>query len=66
LPFLLSAALVGFGLYVRLNIDETPVFSEEKSRHLVPKAPLAELLRLQRREIALAAGSAIGCFSLPC
>jgi metabolite-proton symporter len=59
LPFLISAALIGIGLYVRLNIGETPVFAEEKARNLVPKAPLAELLRLQRREIALAAGSVL-------
>jgi MFS family permease len=57
IPFLISAALIGVGLYVRLNIDETPVFAEEKARNLVSKAPLAEVLRLQRREIALAAGS---------
>jgi metabolite-proton symporter len=65
LPFLTSAALIGIGLYVRLKIDETPVFAEEKARNVVPKAPLAELLRLQRREVALAAGSALGLFSLP-
>jgi metabolite-proton symporter len=66
LPFLLSAALIGVGLYVRLNIDETPVFAEEKTCNLIPKAPLAELLRFQRREIALAAGSFLGYFSFPC
>jgi metabolite-proton symporter len=64
LPFLLSVALVGIGLYVRLNIDETPVFAEEKASRSIPKAPLAELLRLQRREIVLAAGSFLGCNSL--
>jgi metabolite-proton symporter len=63
LPFLMSAALIGIGLYVRLNIDETPVFAEEKARDLVLKAPLAELLRLQRREIALAAGSVLGSYA---
>jgi MFS family permease len=63
LPFLFSAALIGIGLYVRLNIEETPVFAEEKARNLVPKAPLAEVVRLQRREIALAAGSFLGCFT---
>ncbi|MBW0013325.1 MFS transporter [Mycobacterium sp.] len=62
LPFLLSAALIGIALYVRLNIDETPVFAEEKARNMVPKAPLAELVRLQRREIALGAGSILGGF----
>jgi metabolite-proton symporter len=61
LPFLISAALISIGLYVRLSIDETPVFAAEKARNIVPKAPLAELLRLQRREIALAAGSFLGC-----
>jgi MFS family permease len=65
LPFLISVALIGIGLYVRLHIDETPVFAEEKARRLVSKAPLAELLRLQRREIALAAGAALGLFSFP-
>jgi MFS family permease len=63
LPFLFSAALIGIALYVRLNIDETPVFAEEKARNLVPKAPLAELLRLHRREVVLAAGSILGGFS---
>lgn len=62
IPFLISAALIGFALYVRLNIDETPVFAEEKARHLVPKAPLAEVLHLQRREVLLAAGAMLSAF----
>jgi MFS family permease len=65
LPFLLSAALIGIGLHVRLKINETPVFAQEKARNLVPKAPLAELLRLQRRQVALAAGSFLGYSSFP-
>jgi metabolite-proton symporter len=64
-PFLISGALIGIGLYVRLHIDETPVFAEEKARQLVPKAPLVEVLRLHRREVILAAGSALGYFSIP-
>jgi metabolite-proton symporter len=63
LPFLISAALIGIGLYMRLNIQETPVFAEEKARNVVPRAPLAEVLRLQRREVVLAAGSVLGYFS---
>jgi metabolite-proton symporter len=63
LPFLMSAALIGIGLYVRLSIDETPVFVEEKARRFVPRAPLAEVLRLQRREVALAAGGYLSCFA---
>lgn len=58
-PFLISAVLIALALYVRLNIDETPVFAEEKARDLLPKAPVAEALRLQHREILLAAGSVV-------
>ena len=62
IPFMISAALIGIALYVRLRIDETPVFAAEKARNLIPTAPIAELLRLQRREILLAAGSILGGF----
>jgi MFS family permease len=65
LPFLFSAVLIGLGLYVRLKLDETPVFAEEKARDIVPKAPLSEVLQLQRREIALATGSFVACFTFP-
>ncbi|WP_195166335.1 MFS transporter [Mycobacteroides abscessus] len=64
IPFLLSAVLIGIGLYARLNINETPLFVEEKARNLAPKAPVAEVLRLQRREVVLAAGSFLGAFTL--
>ncbi len=63
-PFLISAVLIGVGLYVRLNINETPLFVEEKARNLAPKAPVAEVLRLQRREVVLAAGCFLGAFTL--
>jgi MFS family permease len=62
LPFLISAALIIIVLYVWLKIGETPVFAEEQARHLVPKAPVAEVLHRQRREIALAAGSVLVAF----
>ena len=62
LPFLISAGLIVIALYVWLKIDETPVFAEERARHLVPKAPLTEVLHLQRREIALAGGSVLCSF----
>ncbi len=64
IPFLISAVLIGIGLYVRLNINETPLFAEEKARNAVRKAPVAEVLRLQRREVVLAAGSFLGAFTL--
>jgi metabolite-proton symporter len=63
-PFLISGVLIALALYVRLNIDETPVFAEEKARDLVPKAPVTEALRLQGREIVLAGGSILGSMAL--
>jgi MFS family permease len=59
-PFLISTVMIVVALYVRANIEETPVFADEEARHLIPKAPVTEALRLQRREIVLAAGSLLG------
>ena len=63
IPFLISAVLIAIALYVRLRIDETPVFVAEKARNPTPSVPIAELLRLQRREIVLAGGSILGGMS---
>jgi len=63
-PFLISAVLIGIGLYVRLNINETPLFTHEQARNLIPRAPVAEVLRLQRGAVVLAAGSFLGAFTL--
>src|SRR5581483_7363347 len=38
IPFLISAVLIGIALYVRVRVDETPVFAEEKARNHVPAA----------------------------
>lgn len=65
-PFLFSAVLVVVALYVRLNIGETPVFAAELRRaHDAPRtAPIAALLRDQTRRVVLAAGCAVGPFTL--
>lgn len=63
-PFLISAAMIVIALHVRLNIEETPVFAAEKARNLVPDAPVSEVLRLQRRQVALAAGTVLTAFGL--
>jgi len=64
IPFLSSAVLIAIALYVRLNIAETPVFAELKAAETAPVTPLAALFRSQRREVALAAGSMVGFFTL--
>ena len=55
IPFVLSLALVGVGLYVRLGILETPVFARLAAGRRIERAPVAEVLRRHPREIALTA-----------
>lgn len=64
IPFLLSAVLIVIALYVRCNIAETPVFAEQQTGDPAVGTPIGEVLRLQRREVVLAAGSVLGCFGL--
>ncbi len=63
-PFLFSGLLVIVALYIRLTIEETPVFREERDRDSTPRAPLAELLGTQLRQVLLAAGAMVGIFTM--
>lgn len=56
IPFLMSAALVLIGLWIRKDIDETPEFKKVKSSGKVAKAPLRETLTHHWREVIIAAG----------
>ncbi|MBP1819491.1 MFS family permease [Mycobacterium sp. OAE908] len=64
IPFLFSAVLIAIALYVRLNVAETPVFTEHKANDTARVTPLAALFGSQRREVVLAAGAMIGFFTL--
>jgi metabolite-proton symporter len=55
IPFALSIVLVGVGLWVRLGILETPVFQKLVAERRIEKAPIAEVIRRQPREIILSA-----------
>jgi MFS family permease len=57
-PFLVSAVLVGLGLYIRLSIEETPVFTAEQQAHGRDRSryPFVEVLRTQPKEVLLSAG----------
>jgi len=45
IAFLVSAVLVGIGMYIRLNIQETPAFDKVKSTGEEAKVPVADLLK---------------------
>ncbi len=54
-PFFLSIILVGIGLYIRLNILETPIFARLLAEHRIEKTPMLEVLRRQPRDVLLSA-----------
>lgn len=61
-PFILSAVLVLVGLWVRLSIEETPVFKNAaanatKGAGTATRLPILESIKRQPREILLAGGS---------
>jgi metabolite-proton symporter len=59
-PFLLSILLVGVGLWIRLGILETPTFRRLAAENRLEKAPVAEVLRRQPKEVILSAFARMG------
>ncbi|NIH80753.1 MFS transporter [Amycolatopsis viridis] len=63
IPFLASFILVAVGLFVRLAVDETPVFKGEVARGGTSGAPFVEALKSQPREIVFASGVLVMVFA---
>ncbi len=55
IPFLVSAVLVVIGLWVRLNVLESPDFEQVKQTRTVHRAPVLEVIRRQPLEIITSA-----------
>jgi MFS family permease len=55
IPFALSLILVGVGLYIRLGILETPVFSKLVAEQKIERAPMLAVIREYPAEIVLSA-----------
>jgi metabolite-proton symporter len=61
IPFLLSAVLVLIGLYVRLQLEESPVYQEAKAEIAEKKTgsshmPLVEVIKTYPKEVFIAMG----------
>lgn len=56
IPFLCSAALVIFGLYVRLRVSESPVFLEAVAKNQQEEKPVLTVLREQKKPLFLTIG----------
>src|SRR6202048_1122286 len=54
-PFFLSIVLVGVGLYIRLGILETPVFTKLVAEKKIGRQPMLEVIRRNPKEILLSA-----------
>ncbi|KRF51203.1 MFS transporter [Bacillus sp. Soil768D1] len=59
IPFIFSALLVFFGLWIRKGIDETPSFKKVKESGEVPKLPIVETLKYYWREVLIAVGAKV-------
>jgi metabolite-proton symporter len=55
IPFVLSLGLVGVGLYIRLGIFESPVFTKLAAERKIERAPVVEVIRRYPKEIVLTA-----------
>ncbi|OIV36470.1 MFS transporter [Mangrovactinospora gilvigrisea] len=64
IPFLVSAALVAVGLWVRLSLTETPVFREALERQEAVKVPIAALFRRHAAAVALGSFAMVVCYAL--
>lgn len=55
IPFILSIVLVLIGLFIRLRIEETPVFKKALEKKQIDKAPVWTVIKNHPKEIILSA-----------
>ncbi|ETK36918.1 MFS transporter [Microbispora sp. ATCC PTA-5024] len=61
-PFLISVVLLAIGLFVRLRVEETPVFEAAREEVSRQKAPLLDVLRNHPRTLLLGVGVGLAAF----
>ena len=64
IPFLLSAVLVGLGLWIRLKLVETPEFAAALAEAPPPRVPIAELFSKHLRATIAGTFSVVACFAI--
>jgi metabolite-proton symporter len=64
IPFLLSAALMIVGLYVRMKLTETPAFRRALEKEAPPRVPFATLFRGNWREVLLGTLAMVACYAI--
>ena len=64
IPFLLSAILVALGLYVRVQLSETPAFAQLAARNARVRVPLGILLRDHSVHLVLGSLAMVVCYAI--
>ncbi|ALC87939.1 MFS transporter [Bacillus sp. FJAT-22090] len=59
IPFIFSALLVIFGLWIRKGIDETPSFKKVQESGDIPKLPIVDTFKYHWREVLIAIGAKV-------
>lgn len=59
LPFLMSAALVAVGLFIRMSVAESPAMEALKQKNKVAKLPIAVVLREHKGLVAMGVGACV-------
>ena len=60
IPFLLSAALVFVGLWIRLTVEESPLFRELEAQGETEDAPLVKVVKCYPRQLGIAVCARLG------
>lgn len=64
IPFLASAVMVLIGLYVRLKLEETPVFQNAVDQGKKVKAPVTEVFKVAGKPMVIGTFVMVGCYTL--
>ncbi len=51
IPFLLSIVLIGVGLWIRLGVEESPIFQRLASENRIEKTPALTVMRRHPKQI---------------
>jgi len=60
LPFLISSILIGFAIFVRMRIQESPEFELARKEERIERIPIVAVLKRNMPAVALAAGAKLG------
>jgi len=60
LPFFASVVLVGFGLWIRVGVEETPLFRQLERDKSQARAPVGEVFRAHWPKLLIGGGARIG------